>query len=126
MMTKNFIHSSWFKSVATGVVCLLALNDLSFALRTADPRNSDYTLSPTSRFAPVVRLEDQDGRFVPVEGEAETLKLTREFREEAGFMHLNYLIRQILEWFGSKISAKVLKSLIKEHLSDADFARFNL
>ncbi|MEA3489429.1 MAG: hypothetical protein U9R44_03680 [Candidatus Omnitrophota bacterium] len=120
------IQSLWFKVVATGAVCLFVLNDFSFALQPVEIRNSDHTLSPVSRFATVVRIEDQDGRSLLVEDEPGKSNLTRDFQEGAAFIYLNRLICRVLELFGSKISAEGLKEIIRENISHTDFTRFDL
>ena len=116
----------WFKAVASGIVCLFVLNDISSAAQPGITRNSDHTLSPSSKFNPIVRIEKRNGEFVFVENQDEKAKLepTDTFQEDTGFVYLSLLIAQVMERYGSKISEEGLKMLIMKHLSHIDFTRF--
>jgi adenylate kinase len=117
-------HKTWVRIVAIGVVCLFLLNDFAFAVEDVALRKNAYTLSPVSRIRPIITIEDNDGELTIVEDEQERSRLIEGFQEDAGFIYLNTLIAQVLQKFGSRISAEGLKELISKHLSHVDFTNF--
>ncbi len=124
-MNKCFIrHKVFLRIIAIGVVCLFLVNDLSFAAEGFRVSKNTGTLSPVSRIKPIVTVEERSGQTIVVENAGERKRLTNAFQEDAGFIYLNTLITQVLQKFGSRMSAEGLKDLIGKHLSHVDSTRF--
>lgn len=123
---KSFFRTDriWFKAVAIIVTCLFLFNEHAFALEEGGKNVSLNTLSPVSRFKPVVHIEKNGDDFVIQEDLTEKSQLLEQSREDMGFVYLNLLISQVLERYEEEISAQGLKRLIEKHLSHVDFTRF--
>ena len=118
----NFFNKKkyWMKLVAISVAFFFTVNNFTFAL---EARPAD-TLSPVSRVNPMISLVEEDGILRLVKDTSKRLKPTQAFQEEWGFFYLSLYIGQILENYGSEISAKKLKKELEKHISHVEFKRF--
>jgi len=98
------IHRLWFKTVATGVVCLFLLNNFSFALEPTTGQRSCHTLSPQSRFPFVIKDRVNE------------TELTQRLQNDAGLIYVSLLIGKVLAANGSVISDRGLRTLIERHI----------
>lgn len=76
-----------FKAIATALVFLFLVNDISFA---AD------ALAPTSKFNPIVTLNYNNGKYVVNEDPTEVAKLAKGLQGDTAFIYLNLLIGQFM------------------------------
>ena len=115
-MGVGFKNNGFFaKVISIAVICSFILSDVSAVAQYAPARGAGHTLSPSSRFSPIVRIEWKDGRYVVVEDawQAGELDRTREsFREDAAFLYLGEIIAQALEL---DLSVRGTKKLIEKH-----------
>ncbi|MFH1552231.1 MAG: hypothetical protein ABID83_01140, partial [Candidatus Omnitrophota bacterium] len=111
-------HRLWFRVVATGIICLFVLNDISYALEPGALRRNVYTLSPPSAFNPLaIVTKDLKGKL---DLKLETAELSEDLKEKLNFQYVSRFISWLLTYFdGSKIDAEGLKKLLKKHFPDS-------
>jgi acetylornithine deacetylase/succinyl-diaminopimelate desuccinylase-like protein len=108
----------FFKSLTAAglIVAFLFIN-------TASPdgaAGTSRTLSPDTRFAPLVSIQRANGRYIVVEntgtGVMERGLPASRFRDDVAFIYISQLIGQALDL---DIGIEVFKELIEEHLSSS-------
>ncbi|MBD3296879.1 MAG: hypothetical protein GF392_05875, partial [Candidatus Omnitrophica bacterium] len=115
------MKSAFRKAVAVAAAVLFLFEQLCFAAPRSSGQARPDTLSPTSRFKPLVSVEKADDgspvAIITPEEESDVLPDALS-RENAEFMYLAVLISRVINRFGDAISAEGLSRLISEDLPE--------
>src|SRR3989338_3340772 len=76
---------------------LITSSEVALAAEIFTERSSSATRAPPSRFSPPVRIvQELDGEYKIIEEPRDRSLLTNGFKEDVGFIYLNYFIGQAL------------------------------
>ena len=134
MLSQNSKYNVAFKVVSILLVHAFFVSNMAFAIE----KPTKFTLSPPSRFNPIVKAVWNGKQYDISEDKAEVSKLNTGLQEDAAFLYLNILISQLLrdmfELKGYGMSPKSLqvitrleelKKSIAKNLPHINFDRFH-
>jgi hypothetical protein len=104
---------------AISICLLLTFTEVNYPAALA--QDNGTTLSPPSRFAPLVTEQD----LSITEKNLRELSLSADFKEYVGFIYLSVVISKIIERYGPDMSLQSFKELIASYGPDVKFVRFD-
>ncbi len=127
-------NSSVKRTISLLVMLIFCFSNISPTAQGSTFIGTDYKLAAVSRFVPI-SLETHDGETVAVRGGEgiERPEPTETFLEDVMALYLSLKIGDILDNYGTKMDAKGIADVLKQHLSlakktagiDLDTVRFN-